>query len=279
MLRSITEYDGLGVHVSHGQKESVLWIHGYTLDSTVWQELWAALPGWRHIGVDLPHHGHSRSLRSEEDLPQLGRTIATLVSYYDVQHVVGMSFGGMVAIQTAIESQRSFATLILGSAALGGGPTDPDAATKHLRLLHLYRQKQSVDALRDLWMQWPPDIFKGASRHPLLWNSLEDIITRHSWSEMQDSNMDMLANHSQLSKLASIKCPTLVLVGEDDMASSKRSAELIQRAIPNSHRVYMPATGHLSLLEYVPKVAAIVRAHLDQGAVHSGMAKQRPTSL
>ena len=36
---------------------AVVWIHGYTMDSSTWEELWALLPGWFHIGVDLLGHG------------------------------------------------------------------------------------------------------------------------------------------------------------------------------------------------------------------------------
>jgi pimeloyl-ACP methyl ester carboxylesterase len=261
MLAPTVDYDGMRLWVSPGAKRSVLWIHGYTLDHTIWEELWAVLPGWRHVGVDLPGHGRSRPIRHEDTLPGLGRTLARLAAEYDISHLVGMSFGGMIAMQTAIESPRSFTSLTLGSPALGGGPTDTEAATKNLQLIQLYRNKGPGPWLRELWMQWPPGIFNSAVENPSLWNALIKVVAGHSWSELQDTRMERLASHSQLSQLATIRCPTLVLLGEDDMAAFKRCAELVHRAVPKCRRTYLAATGHLSLLEHSHEVAPLLAAH------------------
>ena len=49
----------VAVH-SVGDGPAVVWIDGYTMDSTSWSELWGLLPGWRHLGIDLPGHGALR---------------------------------------------------------------------------------------------------------------------------------------------------------------------------------------------------------------------------
>jgi 2-succinyl-6-hydroxy-2,4-cyclohexadiene-1-carboxylate synthase len=269
MLTPTAEVNGLAVYASPAAEETVLWIHGYTLDSTIWNGLWTALPGWRHIAVDLAGHGRSRPLRKDDTLSTLGLTLVQIAEYYEVRHFVGMSFGAMVALQAAIESPRSFASLTLGSPALAGGPTDTDAATKHLRLCNMRRERGVGPWLGELWMQWPPDIFKGASRHPPLWNALIEVVGRHSWSELESNQMDQLTRGSQLPHLAAVTCPTLILVGEEDMAAFKRCAELIQRAVPICTRIYLPSTGHLGLLESTFTVAPILHAHWQQAEVPS----------
>src|SRR5262245_51575468 len=109
-----------------GESDKVLWIHGYTVDSTVWQDLWALLPGWHHIGIDLPGHGGSRQLQDGEDLPSLGRDLGQLALEHDVRHLVALSFGTVIALQIAIEFPTSFASMVLGAPALAGGPQDPE---------------------------------------------------------------------------------------------------------------------------------------------------------
>jgi pimeloyl-ACP methyl ester carboxylesterase len=37
-----------------GRGPAVLWIHGYTMDSSVWAELWERLPGWRTSAWTCP---------------------------------------------------------------------------------------------------------------------------------------------------------------------------------------------------------------------------------
>ena len=260
------EYEGLAVYESPGNKDAVLWVHGYTMDSTVWSDLWSMLPGWRHIGVDLPAHGRSRPFLPGETLPQLGRTLASLAASLGARHLTGMSFGSMVALQTAIEADPPFATITIGSPALAGGPTDPHAATQNLKRRQLYRRDGAGQWMRESWMQWPPDIFKGASAHPRLWKQLVDIISRHTWSEIENLAIEKLVSCRQThEQLASVRSSTLIIVGEDDMRAFKRSADLIRRSIPACDRVYVSECGHLSLVERPETAAPLLSAHWTRG--------------
>ena len=49
--------------------------------------------------------------------------------------------------------------------------------------------------------------------------------------------------------LSSIRCPALVVVGEEDTVTPKAAAEAMHRAIPGSELVIISAAGHLSSLE------------------------------
>ena len=66
---------GLALREQPGAGEAVLWLHGYTMDSRIWEEAWALLPGPRHLGLDLPGHGGSPPAPGL-DLPALGRRVA-----------------------------------------------------------------------------------------------------------------------------------------------------------------------------------------------------------
>jgi pimeloyl-ACP methyl ester carboxylesterase len=242
--------------------EKVLWIHGYTLDSSIWHTLWAGLPDWYHIGIDLPGHGASELLRAGETLATLARRIADLGRAQGVRHLVGLSFGGMVALQVAVEAPDAFATLVLGSPHLGGGPEEPHALARNVALTRLYQQRGAGPWMTELWMRWPPDIFKGAAAHPDLWAELRAVIDRHSWLELRDAAMQNVANHAQPAKdLRRIRAATLILLGEHDMDSFKRIGELIRRSIPGCRRVYVPGAGHLSMLEAPATVGPIMAAH------------------
>ena len=49
--------------------------------------------------------------------------------------------------------------------------------------------------------------------------------------------------------LASIACPTLVVVGEQDVLTPPDRAAEMAAAIPNARQVVVPDCGHLSTLE------------------------------
>jgi 3-oxoadipate enol-lactonase len=50
-------------------------------------------------------------------------------------------------------------------------------------------------------------------------------------------------------RVAQIRCPTLVIVGEFDTLTPLSEAEAIQRAIDGSRLVVIPDAGHLSNIE------------------------------
>ena len=49
--------------------------------------------------------------------------------------------------------------------------------------------------------------------------------------------------------LGRIRCPALVIVGEEDTVTPPADAELLARTIPGTELVALPRAGHLSNLE------------------------------
>lgn len=257
--------DGIAARVRPGVGENVLWVHGYSMDSSVWGELWRLLPEWEHIGIDLPGHGASRAIRPGEDLSALALSLGQLAHEQGARHLVALSFGTMVALQIAIEYPDAFASLTLCAPALAGGPEDAAAATRYAQLARLHHDGGTGAELAALWMRSPPDIFKGVDRRPELRRRLADVIGRHSWRELADGSMRLLTTPPQdLDRLRSIEAATLVVVGSEELPAFRRCAELVVGAIASSKRVELPAAGHLCLLEEPRQAAALLRAHLRQ---------------
>jgi pimeloyl-ACP methyl ester carboxylesterase len=252
----------LAARVCPGPGDKILWLHGYTLDSSSWSVLWNLLPGWTHIGVDLPGHGASMPLPEEEDLPGLARYIGRVALDKEIRHIAALSFGTLLALQIVIEYPQAFRTLTLGAPALGGGPQDAEVGTRYEELARMYRAGGFTTDLRQLWMQSPPNIFKGAEDRPELWERLRRIVGRHPWWELEDGSYSRLSNHAQTkNELQKVRASTLVLVGDNELAPFKRCAELIRRSIPDCRRMYIPAVGHLCMLEAETDVATLLDQH------------------
>lgn len=254
---------GMALRVAGGAGEAILWIHGYTLDSSIWEEVWERMPGWRHIGVDLPGHGAADAVRAGDDLDQVAGRLVEVARQHEVRHLAAISFGGAVALQVAARAPELFRSLVVCSSPLGGAPGDGGVQARNLELIRLYRQRGAGTWMRDLWMSSPPDIFKGAQAQPALWVRLREVVGRHSWAEMKDGAMQRILDYPQPpSLLKKIRAGTTVYVGEADMPSFHRSAELIRRAIPGAVREYIPKAGHLGLLERPDWAAEALEAAL-----------------
>lgn len=259
--------EGLAARRRPGAGDQVLWIHGYTLDSTSWQDLWDRLPGWSHIGLDLPGHGASRPLAPDEDLPSLARCIGRAAAGEGVRHLVALSFGTIVALQVAIEHPGAFASITLGAPALGGGPQDPEAERLYAVLLDLYRQRGRGPHLDALWLGAESPVFRGLDRGSGLWRQIAALVERHGWGELATGAMGRLTAHPQSRRdLGSVRAAMLVLVGDRDMVAFRRSAEILRRSVPAAERLYLPGAGHLCLLEEPERTACLLSAHLRRHA-------------
>jgi len=266
--------DGLRT-LTHGSGPTVLWIHGYTMDSTLWQPLWDLLPGWRHLGVDLPGHGGSGPLAPGTTLPALADRIAALARAERAEHWAALSFGSTVALQMAMDHPDAVRSLVLAAPTPAGGPPDPAARRRYLELLMLRRAGATAEQLAGLWMQSPPDIFRGTETHPELRARLRTVVARHTWAELGNGAMAALsaAQHTP-DGLARITANTLVLTGADDMPAFHANAALLAEALPRCLTRIVPGGGHLPLLELPGAVAGDLTAHLAGLPLSNSLAEQ-----
>ncbi|WP_424534476.1 alpha/beta fold hydrolase [Sphaerisporangium viridialbum] len=261
---------------THGDGPAVLWIHGYTMDSSVWERLWALLPGWRHIGVDLPGHGRSGPLAPGTSLTMLAAELTELARAESASMVVAESIGSMVALQMAIDDPRTVRGLIIGSPTIAGAPPEPGTGDHYRALAMLARRGATGEELADLWMTSPPDIFRGTERHPALRAGLRAIVARHTWRELRDGAMYGLSRHVHTAEdLGGIHAATLVVAGDEDMPTFRASAELLRATVPRCRTVTVPAAGHLCMIERPETVAPHIGTHLRLAAMEEAHADSR----
>jgi 2-succinyl-6-hydroxy-2,4-cyclohexadiene-1-carboxylate synthase len=261
-----------------GDGERVMWLHGYTLDSTVWTDLWAQLRGWGHVGVDLPGHGGSAAVPGLT-LPELAGRLAALAREQGVRHVVAMSFGTFAGLELALRGEPWLRSVTLAGPAIAGGPAEAAAAERYEELMDLHAREGPGPHLRELWMRSPPDIFLEASRRPQLWDRLTGVVGAHRWSELGDGGMRAVDLHVQPPEaLRRIRTRMLVLVGEHELAAHLRCAAILRATVPGCRVLQVPAAGHLPLLEEPAASATAIRPHLlgPPGGQRHGSALEPP---
>ncbi len=254
---------GFAGRVLEGPGENILWIHGYTLDSTSWLPLWSRLADFSHLGIDLPGHGASMPIAKDASLPSVARQLSEIANEHRARHVVALSFGTILALQLVLDFPLQFESLVLGAPALGGGPRDPEVEVCYDELRMIYQLTGFSPKLCQRWMKSPPRIFPSPDRNSELWRDLYSVVSAHSWWELGDDTFFSLSWHSQTEQaLKAIKASVMVLVGEDEMPAFKRSGEIIRRSVPKCRRLYLNGTGHLCLLEDPAFAATQIRHHI-----------------
>jgi pimeloyl-ACP methyl ester carboxylesterase len=237
------------------------------MDSTTWRPLWRLLPGWRHIGVDLPGHGGSQPQSPRQTLPQLAARLAVLCRREGVRRVVALSFGSSVALQLAIDEPELVHRVVLGAPAIAGRPAEPGTGNRYRQLTMLRQIGAGLpdlgERLAELWMRSPPDIFKGTLKHPPVRAALRSVIVRHRWDELASGAMHMLTRHEQTpEELRRIGAATLVVNGDEDMPTFVDNARTLRDTLPSCRVLDLPGAGHLGLLERPDDVAGPLAEHL-----------------
>lgn len=253
--------DGLAGWVC-GAGETIVWLHGYTMNSSLWGEIWSLLPGFRHVGIDLPGHGASRPMRADESLDATARSVLDACRSLGATRIVALSLGTLIGLQVAMTSPGDIAYLALAAPALGGMPVDPAAQQRNLELLRQFRATGPGRRLTELWMRSPPDIFKGAARLPDLHRQIREVIETHPWGELISGGLRNWAECVQpASCLSRISARTLIIIGEEDMPSFRRNAHSLAQHIPGAERHYLSGVGHLPLLEAPRLCAPLLQSH------------------
>jgi pimeloyl-ACP methyl ester carboxylesterase len=246
-----------------GAGPAVLWLHGYTMDSECWQGLWDLLPGFRHVGVDLPGHGGSGPIGPQWTLADLAARLTGVLREERATKVVALSFGSCVALQLAIDQPALVRTLVLGAATIAGGPEQPGTAQRYKELMLLRRMGAGAEAITQRWMQSPPDIFRGTEKHPELRARLRATIGRHRWAELDSGAMRSVgASVHTDAQLRSIAARTLVVTGDEDMPVFLDNARRLHGTVPDVALRLLPGAGHLCLIERPEDIAGPLADHL-----------------
>jgi pimeloyl-ACP methyl ester carboxylesterase len=253
--------DGLSGHVQPGDGNKVLWIHGYTVDSSSWTEMWRRLPDWYHIGLDLPGHGSSVPIAPQEDLRTLGRKVADLCREQDIRHIVAISFGTVTAIQVMIEEPDHLWSIVLGAPTLAGGPSDPDVEVTYGRLHELYTHVGPGPEMAATWMSCIA--WEGIDQQPALREQLGRLVENHRWTELEDWRILRLLQPPQREDdLRNIHTPMLILIGELDLPALHACADILQRTVPRCELVTLADTHHLCMHESPGPSAGHIERHL-----------------
>jgi pimeloyl-ACP methyl ester carboxylesterase len=201
------------------------------------------LPGWRRniptlargcFVIAFDHRGNGRS-----DDPTGPVTMATFVddacavldaAAVDQAHLYGQSFGGMVAIETALTHPERVRTLILAATHAGPSramPVDAPAVPKGEPWRALY-----APGFPDAHPDHVADDL-AVARAGVQHNNGE----RRQWEAMQAFDA--------YDRLNRVRVPTLILHGTDDRLVAPANAEVLAAGIPGAELHWLEGAGHL----------------------------------
>ena len=238
-------------HEVEGEGPPVVFLHPGIADCQVWDPQWSSFEGYRRIRLDLRGFGQSPvgqlPLTHAQDvaelLDQLGVARAALV---------GGSLGGRIALELSIARPDLVHALVLVDTGLPGldwsaevrayGQAEDEAVARG-----------DLDSATELnlrmWVDGPnraagdvePDVREA------VWTMQRRAFELQApcWEELDE---DLLVDDVQ-DRLDEVAVPTLVLVGEEDVADIRTVSARVAAEIPGARSASIAGTAHVPSLE------------------------------
>jgi pimeloyl-ACP methyl ester carboxylesterase len=237
-------------------REPVVLVHGLGGQWQNWLEnIPRAALERRVIAVDLPGFGLSPMPRKEITISGYGRTVNALCEQLGlgVVELVGNSMGGYIAAEVAIQFPQRVDRLILVSAA---GISSAELAARPIMTLgRIAMAVTTWSAARDLQIASRPKSRHLAlalvARYPSRLKAdlaYEGFFKGTGKPGFEDALRACL-DYDFRDRLPEISRPTLIVWGEQDSIIPVKDAHEFERLIPDSRKVVMAETGHISMAE------------------------------
>ena len=179
-------------------------------------------------------------------------------------HIVGLSMGGRLALRFALDQPGAVKSLTLMDSALDGHRWS-SAWVEKMNAVVRSARNGNPNAAKQLWLAH--ELFAHAQRNPRLAGALAAMVERYSaWHWV---NVDPVHRYASAAAkaLATLRCPTLVLVGEFDLPDFKAIAQRLAAQIPDAALHTIAGAGHMTNMEAPAAVNELLLAHLRAAGV------------
>lgn len=193
-----------GLHIAYdvtGSGDPVVLLHGLALDRQMWDPNLAAFADhYRVIRIDFPGAGQSDQPVGPTSFSDI---VAGVLGHLGVRraHIVGLSNGGEIAVNLAIEHPDVVRSLVLVDASLNGFSYTPEF-TGRFQTYFGAAQRDGVTRANELWLADP--LFAPAARDSVLARRLRMIVMPYkgeAWLHFAGARKLVLANVGHMSNM------------------------------------------------------------------------------
>lgn len=233
---------------SAGQGIPLVLIHAFPLSSSMWKTQMKRLE-WRArvIILDLPGFGQS-PCESHASIPTMAKEIACLLDSLKLTEpgmIAGLSMGGYVALEFFRQFPKRVKALGLFSTRAGADTLE--ARDQRLKAAAQI-QKDGLDAF--VQKALPSLIGKTTlESNPGLIREISNMISSNTREGVAGALTAMAERKDSTDLLSSIRCPTLIIAGDEDTLIPYSEAEAMHVKITGSQFHLISKTGHLVNLE------------------------------
>jgi 3-oxoadipate enol-lactonase len=242
--------------------ETLVFSHGLLWSHRMFEAQVAELSKtYRVIAYD--HRGQGKSeVKGPYDMDTVAEDAAAMIRNLvgGPVHFIGLSMGGFVGMRLAARHPELIKSLVLLETSANAEPIEnlpqykmlngivrwigiiPPIANKVMKIMFAHSWLQN-SANGDTIRRWKKEL---SSNKKSITGPVEGVIYRKGVEE----------------ELGHINCPTLVIVGDEDVATTPEKAAFIQKGIKGSKLEFISGAGHSSCIEKPEEVNRLLKEWL-----------------
>ena len=249
-----------------GTGASVVLLHGLGSSTVDWEpELTALTRRYRVIAIDARGSGQSRDLthpRGPFTVAQFAADTAAVIDHLDAgpAHIVGLSMGGMVAFQLAVDHPASVRTLTI----VNSGPALVPRTRQERTAIALRLVISRLFGPRGMARMLAPRLFPLPDQGPLRERFKAGMARNDKGAYI--ATQRALIGWSVLDRIGAIDVPVLVVASDQDYGFLS-AKEAYTRMMKRAELVVVPDARHALPMEDPPKFLAVLEPFLARHAV------------
>jgi pimeloyl-ACP methyl ester carboxylesterase len=241
--------------------ETIVFSHGLLMSGAMFSQQVEALSAqYRCISYDHRGQGRSEVTETGYDMDSLAADAATLIRDLDAApcHFAGLSMGGFIGMRLAIHHRDLLKSLILMETSADPEPEQNVGPYRRLAFIgRWFGFRPVIKPLMNIMFGKTFLTDPGTAAERNKWRNHLLNLGKVGTARAAHGVIDRAGVYEQL---GTIVAPTLVMVGDEDVATVPAKAERMQQAITGSKLVVIPGAGHSASIE---QPALVTRAIAD----------------
>ena len=243
--------------------ETLVFSHGLLMSGEMFSEQMQAL-GSRYRCISYDHRGQGRSEVTESgyDMDSLSEDAAALIRELEAApcHFAGLSMGGFIGMRLAIHHPDLLKSLILMDTSADPEPEQNRGPYRRLAFVGRWFGFRLV-AERVMQIMFGRTFLADPTRKAVREQWKNHLLQLHKVGTSRAAH-GVIDRQGVYEQLGQIKTPTLVLVGDEDVATVPAKAERMHQAIAGSKLVVIPGAGHSASIEQPALVTKAIEEFL-----------------
>ena len=239
--------NGIELHYTvEGEGPWMTLSHSLACDSSMWDPQMALLTKrFKVLRFDTRGHGQSDAPDADYTLDQMADDVHGLLTGLGITktHWMGLSMGGMIGQAYALKHPGMFASMVLADTT---SRRPPNAAAMWGERMQIARTKGMEGLVEPTLARWFTDAYRPA--HPDVMAKIGKVI-RNTPGAGYAGCCAAIAQIDFTERLKEIKCPVLVLVGDQDHGTPVAMSEQIRDNLPGAKMQVIANASHISNVE------------------------------